>query len=151
MTAIAEKPTLNGRPRLTLPGFKVASPARQAVPAQVAPCKPPRDVKPMLSKTFHARKLAELAAILGTTSDALPGILCGRAPAPLKVGIRADLAARYPNADAVAIGRWLGQWTGTEQYLKRIAAGGWRLDIDGCKAGEITPRVAAQAIARGAR
>ena len=67
-----------------------------------------------------------------------PGILTGSMPAPLKVGIREDVAARYPAADPAAIARWLRGWTGTEQYRRQIAAGGPRYDLDGHQAGEIT-------------
>ena len=35
-----------------------------------------------------------------------------------------------------ATGRWLGQWTPTEQYLMPLAEGGSRFDPDGRQVGE---------------
>lgn len=98
-----------------------------------------------LSKPYHARMTADLAGILGVAVEAIPPVLCGRVPLPLKVGIRDDLAARYPQADTEALGRWLSRWTGTEQYLAQVAASSSRYDLDGAPCGEIAEKDAAQA------
>ena len=135
--SLAHKPTLNGRPRLSLPGWRPAPRPEQPRPIPTA-SEAPGAFSPWLSAAYLERKAGELAAILGVAVEMAPGILTGSVPAPLKVGIREDMAARYPAADPAAIARWLRGWTGTEQYRRQIAAGGARFDLDGNQEGEIT-------------
>ncbi|WP_088346355.1 MULTISPECIES: ProQ/FINO family protein [Rhodomicrobium] len=143
--SLAERPTHEGRPRLTLPrSIRLAA---QAAPQPRRPTSGGGKARraseshdaSKLGKVYLTRKLAALAEILGTHADALPPILCRRVPVPLKVGIRADLAARFPGAESDAIGRWLAGWTVTDQYQMQVAAGGVRRDLDGEPAGDITP------------
>lgn len=139
--SLSERPTHEGRPRLTL--LRVGrSPAVKATSAQRPPTDRPCRSTPYdartLSKPYLARKLGDLAQILGVDAEALPPILRGRVPSPLRVGIRADLIARYPAADPDRIGRWLAQWSSTDQYQRQLAGGGPRYDLDGAHTGEIT-------------
>ena len=135
--SLAHKPTLNGRPRLSLPGWRPVPRPEQPRPVPAASAAPGGG-RPWLSAAYIERKAGELAAILGVAVETVPGILTGSVPAPLKVGIREDVATRYPAADPATIARWLRGWTGTEQYRRAIAAGGPRFDLDGNEAGEIT-------------
>jgi ProP effector len=89
----------------------------------------------VLSAGYHSRKRAELAAILGAEP---PVILCGRMPAPLAIGIHFVILERFPDADPVALGRWLARWTNSEQYLRRLTLGGHRFDLDGRVAGDVS-------------
>jgi hypothetical protein len=154
------KKTYNGRPRLSLPGFR-ATPGTEGQPASLPlPLAPvnrrhgtlQRDhgshepqtamqsaLEPRLSlrPREHASALHFLAIALGVGADALPGIFSGCVPLPLKIGIDADLRERFPTANPTALGRWLKYWTGTDAYLAAVAAGGNRFGIDGEVAGEI--------------
>ena len=152
-----EKPTLNDRPRLSLPGSKAAPPAdsqparlplpiapvNKSPPALTGPGGLPRSGK--LSRSHHAKMITELGQVLGIAVEALPRILCGRVPVPLRVGIHSDLAIRHPNADVDALRQWLRRWTNTDAYLVAVAAGGSRYDLDGAPSGEIAEKEAAHA------
>lgn len=151
--SLSERPTHEGRPRLTLPRVaRTATPSSCCAPATTdRPWRSaPYDAR-TLSKLYLSRKLGELAQILGIDADALSPILRGRVPCPLRVGIRADLIARYPAADPDRIGRWLAQWSSTDQYQRQLAGGGPRFDLAGAKAGKITPEQADAARRRLAR
>lgn len=71
-----------------------------------------------------------------------------RIPLPLRIGIHTDLLARYPNADPVALSRWMGRWCNSAQYRRQIAAGGMRYDLDGFVAGEISADAVAVALSQ---
>lgn len=81
----------------------------------------------------------ELIAILDLESiDDLPKIFRTGFPRALKIGIHADLAARYPNADPETIGLWMRRYTGQRKYLMRLAFGTNRHDLDGNDVGAIS-------------
>lgn len=134
--SLSERPTHEGRPRLTLP--KVAKPG---------PASASYDVR-KFSNSYLSWKLGELAQILSVDAELLAPIARGRVPIPLRVGIRADLIARYPAADTARIGRWLAQWCSTDQYQRQLATGGPRFDLEGAPAGEITREQAEKAATR---
>ena len=56
----------------------------------------------------------------------------------LKIGIHADLIARFPDADAEAIRAWLKVWTRERDYLKREITRNNRRDLDGNDVGLIS-------------
>jgi len=86
--------------------------------------------------TMHAARI-ELASILRCDPLALPEVFYGTRPRALKVGIYFDILARYPAADAQRLRDWLGRYTSTRVYLRRIALGCHRHDLDGNNAGAI--------------
>jgi len=88
---------------------------------------------------FREAMLAELPAILGSTPEGLPPVLTvkGR-PKALRVGIALDLLAKYPKADETKLANWVRRWTGHWEYLKRIAHGCNRHDLEGIDVAPIT-------------
>ena len=58
---------------------------------------------------------------------------------PLKVGIKEDLKAAYPNVPDAVIKRALGRHCGSARYLKTLAKGGPRYDMNGTTSGEVSP------------
>jgi len=88
---------------------------------------------------FRGAMLADLPAILGCTPEELPAVLTvkGR-PKALKVGIMPDVLAKYPKADEPKLVNWMRRWTGHWEYLKRIAHGCNRHDLEGNDVAPIT-------------
>ena len=88
---------------------------------------------------FREMMLAHLPPILGCTSEELPPVLTTKGrPKALKVGITLDLLARFPNANEPKLANWLQRWTIHWEYLKRIAQGRNRHDLDGNDVAPIT-------------
>ncbi|HKJ60394.1 MAG TPA: ProQ/FINO family protein [Hyphomicrobiales bacterium] len=87
---------------------------------------------------YHARNLQELAAILGIEVTDLPKIFQSHGKRVFKIGIHADLAAKYPEADADQLSIWFAKWTGLTPYLYRIVNGKHRHDLDGNDVAMIT-------------
>ena len=88
---------------------------------------------------FRGAMLADLPAILGCTPEELPAVLTvkGR-PKALKVGIMLDVLAKYPKADEPKLVNWMRRWAGHWEYLKRIAHGCNRHDLEGNDVAPIT-------------
>ena len=85
--------------------------------------------------------LDELALILGTARADLPPVFRFGKPKILKIGIAADLLARYPAADGTRLAAWFVAWTTTPSYLKLTASRYRRNrhDLDNEHAGVISP------------
>lgn len=81
----------------------------------------------------RAALLDELAALLGVGRQELPAAFTSHYMRILKIGIHADLQARYPHADAARLGDWLRRYTGSRFYLKRTThnRARHRHDLDG--------------------
>jgi sRNA-binding protein len=88
---------------------------------------------------------AELGAILKTEPSTLPAVFGGSRPRALKVGILYDLVALYPQADVATLRDWLGRYTASKSYLRRIALGKHRHDLAGTNVGLIGNEVRARA------
>lgn len=91
--------------------------------------------------------LAALAGILKCEAADIPKVFFRPKPHALKIGIRDDLIARFPEADSKDIGTWLSKWCGTRQYQKRLANGQNRHDLDGNDCGKISDEERALALA----
>jgi ProP effector len=57
---------------------------------------------------------------------------------PLAVGIKKQVAERYPGLPSKLLGVALFLHTGSPRYLKSLVVGAARLDLDGNAAGEVT-------------
>jgi ProQ/FINO family len=87
-----------------------------------------------------------LPATLGCAPDDVPVVFLNlHWPRTLKIGIDADLRARFPQADTAKMRCWLKFWTRAPAYLKRLATGAHRHDIDGNDAGLIDAKHARHA------
>jgi sRNA-binding protein len=76
-----------------------------------------------MSKTLRT----QLQDIIG---QPMPEVFGTQTLRPLKVGIFDDMVARYPALEAAALSAWFSQWTRQPVYLKRVATGRWRYDLD---------------------
>ena len=90
--------------------------------------------------SFRSLMLRDLCLLLNCPPDNLPAVFKLTVPAPLKIGILADLQERYPNTDARRLKRWFKFWVSRAEYLERITKGKLRLrlDLDGLRAGPIS-------------
>lgn len=79
---------------------------------------------------------------LETLIAAFPAFRDGR---PLAIGIHKAIRARLPDLDAGALRTALKRYTASTKYLKAIASGEQRFDLDGNPAGEITAEQRQQA------
>ena len=66
---------------------------------------------------------------------------------PLAIGIHKAIKARLPDLGDGALRSTLKGYTASSKYLKAVANGKQRFDLDGQPAGEITPEQHAQALA----
>ena len=64
---------------------------------------------------------------------------------PLAIGVHKAINASHPEVDKQALKMTLKRYTASTKYLKAVAAGGARYDLDGNPAGEITPEQQKQA------
>lgn len=62
----------------------------------------------------------------------------GEQKRPLKIGIREDIKAAWPEVSDDDLGRALMDYTGGFKYLRNVAAGQARLDLDGQPCGIVT-------------
>lgn len=141
MTASATRQTRNGRPVLSLPGFRKAD--HQPAPATAAPKLPSElvalpELPRLLTADQHATLMTGLAAALGAAVGDIPVVFAGLSPKPLAIGLHEALLAGYPNADAALLSPWLATWTTTAPYLYRVSMGGPRYGLDGQLCGEVT-------------
>ena len=58
---------------------------------------------------------------------------------PMAVGVREEIVAKWPVVDPAALRLFLRLWAVHPRYLKAMADGAVRRDLDGAEAGEITP------------
>src|ERR1700738_2780179 len=90
---------------------------------------------------------------LGVLAEWFPNafFLYERKRKPLKVGIQDDLITATAGAITVReIRDALCRYTGNVHYLRGVAAGGERIDLDGKPAGQVTPSEAEHARVRWA-
>ena len=80
-----------------------------------------------------------------STSGALPPVFAAQYPKPLRIGIRGDLAKRFPGADFAKLKIWFRRWCATAAYRKAIAKSVARYDLADRLAGEVTVLEAAHA------
>ena len=73
----------------------------------------------------------ELAAILHTTPDDLPGVFQTPAVRLLAIGAFDDLMERYPDAPRNRLQSWFRRWTGLPAYRRALKRGAWRYSLDG--------------------
>jgi sRNA-binding protein len=104
--------------------------------------------KPALAQvTFNA----EVTAAIALLSECFPKSfsLHEAKRRPLKVGINADIRAQLDGVLTLQeLGRALRCYCGNRVYLARMRAGAARIDLDGNKAGEVSPEDAAGAASR---
>jgi sRNA-binding protein len=79
----------------------------------------------------------ELAQILGVPTMRLPAVFQGPRPKALKVGVFFDLLKVFPKADRDRLSDWLGDYTSSRTYLRRIVVGWHRHDLAGANIGRI--------------
>jgi sRNA-binding protein len=93
----------------------------------------------MKQSIFRELMLKDLSAILGCAPDAVPVVLQleGR-PRPLKLRIDADMRARFPGAEPAKVSRWLKLWATRANYIKGVAQGAVRFDLDNNPAGTVS-------------
>lgn len=101
--------------------------------------------KRLLHPGWQTLMLAALAGIVKCEAADIPQVFMRPKPHALKIGIREDLLARFPDADAKQVGEWFGRWCRTTQYQMRIANGQNRHDLDGNDCGTISDAQRAQA------
>lgn len=80
---------------------------------------------------------AELAIILGCSIEMLPAVFATDRVRTLSVGIFYDIVRRYPRADVERLRDWLGRYTSSPAYLKRIIKAHHRNDLDGVNVAHI--------------
>jgi len=71
----------------------------------------------------------ELAVILGVPGTRLPQVFRANDFKALKIGITFDILALYPHTDPGRLRHWLGRYTSTKGYLRRISKGAHRHDL----------------------
>ena len=69
-----------------------------------------------------------------------------RAGLPLAIGIHKAIKTRLPDVGEAALRMTLKAYTASTKYLKAVANGKQRFDLDGQVAGDITPEQRAQAL-----
>jgi hypothetical protein len=85
-----------------------------------------------------ARAKAEMDTLAVWLRDLAP-VVFGDDVVPLKIGIDRDIAARLARETGTAmIGRFLRWWTRRTGYLRALAAGNMRPDLDGNPTGQPT-------------
>jgi hypothetical protein len=62
--------------------------------------------------------------------SAFPAVF-GSLPRPLKVGIHKDIWQRLPDVDHTLLDAFLSKYTRQTDYLRALASGGQRFDLDG--------------------
>lgn len=106
-----------------------------------------RRAKDEAARTEHRR-------ITGLLAELCPAVF-GCPPAPLAIGAHRDLAALLAGeVDSLALARFLAQWTHRKAYLRALAAGEMRRDLNGRPTEVPTPehrRITAEALARQER
>jgi hypothetical protein len=100
---------------------------------------PQRRPRGELHPVWYAAGIQQLAAILGISPLEVPKVFRRIRPRPLALRAGSELLRRYPAADAARLGPWLRVWTGTNEYLDALAAGGKHVSLDGAEAEDITP------------
>ena len=119
-------------------------PSAEATPPQPTP--QPAKLSPEAAAERQQREQraaakARCAALTGLErrlrADA-PAAFCDPPP-PLKIGIDRDIAELLAGeVSKKTLGRFLVRWTGRAGYLRAVAGGGARYDLDGQAAGEVT-------------
>ena len=92
----------------------------------------------MKQAVFRSLMLRDLVELLGCASAAVPPAFLSDEPRPLKIGTNEELLARFPGADQAKVSRWLRLWTSRLNYIKAVAYGLLRFDLDDKPAGEIS-------------
>lgn len=88
------------------------------------------------TEPFRQRATRELAEIIG--ADVPPVFADTERIYALKIGISADILARYPNTDPERLSQWLKAWTAKGTYQAALRYHKHRIDLDGNEAGRIS-------------
>jgi len=142
---------------VTPAGYSVAPAAPKPPAADPAPAKatPPRLVHKSAPPEVVAENQrrdrewhAAVDAVEGRLRTLAPLVFTDPPP-PLAVGVHGDIAGQLgAEADAAAIGGFLGRWTRRPAYIAAIAAGELRRGLDGTPTAEPTERDRESAAAR---
>jgi sRNA-binding protein len=108
-------------------GIKSAAPAQAAAPSRT-----------------------DVRAFWTQLAEGCPGIAAFDRGAirPLKIGIREDIEARFPDVPRRTIKRFLAEYCGRGVYFTRTTAGAERIDLDGKVAGSVSEEAAENASRR---
>jgi sRNA-binding protein len=88
--------------------------------------------------SFRQLMLERLLSILKCEPADVPAVFKMPGRRPLKIGIDADLIARFPHADAGALAGWMKWWTLNRAYVVTVIEDGDRYDLDGHPVQKVT-------------
>ena len=87
--------------------------------------------------TWSARK--KIATVfLKKLSNDLPDVLNPESPLPLAVGIKEQIASRYPSVPPIILDRAITYWVHRPAYLRSVRDGDHRYNLDGEIQGDIS-------------